>query len=126
MQSERAGFRLVENWEANVRQRAHLLVMLVLLSLTGPTLAQDEIRPLNRRIVGGERTDISQHPWQVALNVKIEDGDYLCGGSIIGALWIVTAAHCFGGGAAKASDVRAKAGVTDYRAAGVWSEIERV
>ena len=106
--------------------RAALLVMLMALSLAGSAPAQEEIRPLNRRIVGGEQTDISQHPWQVALTVRMDDMDYLCGGSIIGELWIVTAAHCFGGEPAKAGDVRAKAGATDYAATGVWSQIERV
>jgi len=108
-----------------VYERLAAFVILTSLLLTAPALAQDEIRPFNRRIVGGERTDISQHPWQVALNIKIEGRDYLCGGSIIRPLWIVTAAHCFGG-SAKADDVRVKAGSTDYMHAGVWLEIERV
>jgi secreted trypsin-like serine protease len=112
--------------EAKVGGRAVLLAVLIVLALARSAPAQEEIRPLNRRIVGGEQTDISQHPWQVALTVRIDDTDYLCGGSIIGELWIVTAAHCFGGEEGKASDVRAKAGETDYTAAGVWSQIERV
>jgi len=29
--------------------------------------AQEVIKPAGRRIVGGEKTDVWQHPWQVAL-----------------------------------------------------------
>lgn len=108
-----------------MRKTAALSAILTSLLLSGPAQTQEEIKPLNRRIVGGERTDIKQHPWQVALNVRIDGQDYLCGGSIIAQSWVVTAAHCFGKSTA-ATDVRAKAGVTDYKTAGAWLGIERV
>lgn len=108
-----------------MRQTLALSVILISLLLPGSTAAQEEIRPLNRRIVGGEKTDIKQHPWQVALNVQIDGQDYLCGGSIIAQLWVVTAAHCFGKSTVP-RDVRAKAGVTDYITAGAWLDVERV
>jgi hypothetical protein len=47
-----------------------------------PIQAQEEIGPAGRRIVGGEKTDIKQHPWQVALDITIDNLDYLCGGSL--------------------------------------------
>ncbi|OXU26580.1 hypothetical protein TSAR_012018 [Trichomalopsis sarcophagae] len=43
-------------------------------------------------IVGGERADEKQFPYQVALLVK---GKLVCGGGIIGDKYILTAAHCF-------------------------------
>jgi secreted trypsin-like serine protease len=60
------------------------------LGMAVPLLAQETIKLGGRRIVGGEKTDIKQHPWQVALTI----GRSLCGGSIIAQKWVLTAAHC--------------------------------
>ncbi|KAJ8942810.1 hypothetical protein NQ318_022824 [Aromia moschata] len=46
---------------------------------------------LNTRIVGGNTTTIEKHPWQVSLQIF---GVHSCGGSIISANTILTAAHC--------------------------------
>jgi secreted trypsin-like serine protease len=43
------------------------------------------------QIVGGSRTAQKQFPWQIYLNV---DRSWLCGGSVISANWVLTAAHC--------------------------------
>ncbi|XP_074713900.1 uncharacterized protein LOC141938796 [Strix uralensis] len=43
------------------------------------------------RIIGGRPCSINQRPFQVAL---IKRGQILCGGSLIGAQWVLTAAHC--------------------------------
>ncbi|XP_072515348.1 transmembrane protease serine 2 isoform X2 [Salminus brasiliensis] len=45
------------------------------------------------RIVGGDVvTSRTRWPWQVSLQ---SGGFHMCGGSIIGSSWIVSAAHCF-------------------------------
>ncbi len=88
-------------------------------ALPTPSLAQDACRD-PRRIVGGEETNIKEHPWQVALDV---DGE-LCGGVIIDKTWVLTAAHCFASN--DAVGVRVKAGATDHRIGGVWKDVQKV
>jgi len=58
-------------------------------------------------IVGGDDTDIEDVPWQVALTTA--GGGQFCGGTVIDAQWILTAAHC------GATIPRIRAGVTDRR-----------
>ncbi|EDV35841.1 uncharacterized protein Dana_GF12668 [Drosophila ananassae] len=48
--------------------------------------------PGNGRIVGGEVTTIEEFPYQVSVQFK---GQHICGGSIIGEHFLLTAAHCF-------------------------------
>ncbi|NWY08302.1 KLK14 protein, partial [Nothoprocta ornata] len=43
------------------------------------------------RVVGGRPCSIAQRPFQVALTKR---GRILCGGSLLGAQWVLTAAHC--------------------------------
>ncbi len=86
----------------------------------GPVWAQEACKD-PRRIVGGEKTDIKEHPWQVALDIK----GSLCGGSIIAQNWVLTAAHCFAGASQPAS-VRVKAGANNYKSSGSWTVVDRV
>jgi secreted trypsin-like serine protease len=95
------------------------------ISLSNAVTAQETIKLGERRIVGGEKTNIKEHPWQVALKVKLSKGTFLCGGSIIAEKWALTAAHCFDPDTPPGA-VRAKAGATDYVADGSWSDIERL
>ena len=46
-------------------------------------------------IVGGSGAQIEDVPWQVSLR---QFGGHFCGGAIVNAEWVVTAAHCVEGG----------------------------
>lgn len=47
------------------------------------------------RIVGGTQIPVTAAPWQVKVNIeRAGGGEVLCGGSIINATTVVTAAHC--------------------------------
>jgi trypsin len=104
---------------------AVLLTLMFSLGLVGHSLAQETIITGGSRIVGGKKTDIKDHPFQVALKIKQSDGTYLCGGSIIAQKWVLTAAHCFGE-SPQTSEAWAKAGATDYQRTGVWTGVEHI
>ena len=48
----------------------------------------------SKRIVGGERSDPGEWPWQVLLNYTEEEDSY-CGGAILSKHFVLTASHCF-------------------------------
>lgn len=75
-----------------------LALLLALLACATPSKSQD--------IIGGSPIDIIQAPWQVSLETN---GTHDCGGSILNALWILTAAHCLEG----AGTITVHAGATD-------------
>ncbi len=77
--------------------RLAMVIGIATLTACGPDLAvvssvEDEFDTAEGRIVGGVDSDISAVPWQVA----VMDASYYqyCGGSILSASWILTAAHC--------------------------------
>lgn len=83
------------------RERGTRMPLLVALAVTllilpmavGAAPPQDVNSP---EIVGGQEADPGEWPWQVALVRKGADlyQNQFCGGTIIAADWVVTAAHC--------------------------------
>jgi len=63
-------------------------------------------RPRVKRLRGGEDAERGAHPYQVWLKIGRMNGESTCGGTIIDAVTIITAAHCID----SASTVRVHAG----------------
>ncbi|XP_023727062.1 trypsin beta [Cryptotermes secundus] len=92
-----------------------MLRFLVLASIVACSLGAvvRHRRPrIDGRIVGGEDADIANYPYQLSFEYS---GNHICGASIIGTSWIVTAAHCVDG--ISASNVQFRAG-SSFRGTG--------
>src|SRR5688500_4084665 len=49
--------------------------------------------PFQTLIIGGQKANITTIPWQAAIRNRRSSGA-ICGGSIIGTRWVLTAASC--------------------------------
>ena len=98
-----------------------ILLLVLLAALPGGgqrrefTCQLPEGRGQLERIVGGHGVRHSAVPWQVSLQLN---GRHFCGGSLIGARWVLPAAHCVDGEPHSGSGLRVVHGVTSLRSAG--------
>ncbi|XP_057287965.1 transmembrane protease serine 13 isoform X4 [Pezoporus wallicus] len=60
--------------------------------LAGRAMAKACGQRISGRIIGGKETSVSKWPWQVSVQYGPV---HICGGTIIDAQWVLTAAHCF-------------------------------
>jgi secreted trypsin-like serine protease len=85
----------------DVRRRRRAVALVALAALPAPLIALGVAGPAEaqRRIVGGASESTRDHPWMVALASRQQFGDYrsgqFCGGALVAADRVVTAAHCF-------------------------------
>ncbi|CAL8323590.1 unnamed protein product [Boreogadus saida] len=76
-----------------------MMRLVVLVALIGLTFAKVPFDPNahNERVIGGYDAPPNYWKWQISLQENIYDDGYhyhICGGSLIGASYVVTAAHC--------------------------------
>ncbi|NWY59253.1 HABP2 protein, partial [Chionis minor] len=59
------------------------------------TCGQPEVQSTLKRIYGGAKTTAGKHPWMASLQIKTSTrSQHFCGGVLIDACWVLTAAHC--------------------------------
>ena len=71
-----------------------VLGLAMLAGCGAPAQDDEELGAVREPIVGGTATTIDAHPWQVLVLRETDGGTGLCGGSIIGQSWVLTAQHC--------------------------------
>lgn len=88
--------------------RLALAILIVLFLLLPTVLAQEDVDP---KVVGGQLASPGEWPWQVALIYAggTPYNDQYCGGSLIDAGWVLTAAHCVDG--SSPSSIQVLAGI---------------
>ncbi|HEV7754049.1 MAG TPA: serine protease [Baekduia sp.] len=72
------------------RVPAPVLVLLAVLLTAVPATSASAAVPVTSRVVGGVPTTATDVPWQAL----VRPGPYLCGGSVLDATHVLTAAHC--------------------------------
>lgn len=78
--------------------------------------------PQSKDIVGGQTVSIAEYPYQISLQTS--GGSPFCGGSIIGAEWVLTAQHCLPG--TSASQIRIRAGSTNKNSGGQIRNVSQI
>jgi trypsin len=113
------------NW---MRDRVVLRQMQMMIKHAGRPMSAAEIdRALNARIVGGTTATASDNPFQVALlssNVASNYDAQFCGGTLVKANVVVTAAHCVFG--TSASQVQVLTGTRSLTSGGTRRNVTRI
>lgn len=99
----------------------YFLVLLSALLASVAGVPHNTKKPrLDGRIIGGNITDITSHPYQVAV---LNFGYHRCSGSIISANWMVTTAACLSG---DDSSMSVRSGSTNSNSGGTLHSATRV
>ncbi|KAJ8942827.1 hypothetical protein NQ318_022842 [Aromia moschata] len=87
-----------------------VLLAVVVVANCAPQGREVPLSPFEGRIVGGHDADIKDYPYQLSLLFK---GRHMCGASIIGEKWALTAGHCVDGMTADVLSVRAGSSILE-------------
>jgi secreted trypsin-like serine protease len=68
--------------------KCHLILLILVCGRTGIRSRDDT------KIVGGTAASKGDIPWQVGLVRSSTSTEMFCGGTLLNAQWILTAAHC--------------------------------
>ncbi|XP_063241233.1 chymotrypsin-1-like isoform X3 [Bacillus rossius redtenbacheri] len=83
--------------------------------------------PLQNRIIGGENAQLGEFPFVVALWSDMNNSPYIvCGGSIISAHFVLTAAHCVDDYNPKLGYYYIQAGIVNWEDKGVRYNVTKV
>ncbi|KAI9504363.1 trypsin-like cysteine/serine peptidase domain-containing protein [Coemansia spiralis] len=67
---------------------------LLLLAVCSASPVDEQQQQLDKRIVGGTQVATNKYPFAVHLLMTLGMEQYMCGGALIDAAYVVTAAHC--------------------------------
>ena len=54
-------------------------------------------KQVTTRIIGGMNAEKNEYPWHAGLVVPMMGKNPVCGGTVLGSQWVITAAHCVKG-----------------------------
>ncbi|CAG0911011.1 unnamed protein product, partial [Cyprideis torosa] len=72
------------------------VVVSVLVTLGMSVEGAEECKRELTRIVGGEEANLSEYPFAVSIQLKVDDQwHHFCGGVILNEVFVLTAGHCY-------------------------------